>query len=96
MEKDKHITRTTVGGNKIKYHRDVGIPTAHLETAKIFFNRVLSRPNTKFMTIDITSFYLMMPMKDHEFLRMRIQDISCEIIEEHNLIIFVHNTWVHA
>ena len=43
MKEDKHRTRITVGGNNIKHAGDVGTPTAHLETAKMLFNSVLSR-----------------------------------------------------
>ena len=96
MKKEKHRTRTTVGGNKIKYDRDVGTPIYHLETSKIFFNSVPSRPNAKPVKIDISNFYLMTPMKDYVCLRMYIQCVPCEIIEEHNLSIFVHNGWAHA
>ena len=35
MKKNKHITRTTVVENNVKYEGDVSTPTAHLETEKI-------------------------------------------------------------
>jgi len=58
MKKDTHRTRITVGGNNIKYDGDVGTPTAHLKTAKVLFNSVLSCKDAKFMAIDIANFYL--------------------------------------
>ena len=85
MKKDKHITIITVGGDKIKYDGDAGIPTAHLETAKLLFNRILSRQKAKFMTIDIAHFYLTTPMDDYEYLRMHVRDVPSEITEEHYL-----------
>ena len=42
-KKDKHTTRKTVGVNNAKHEGDVGSPTAHMETAKMLSNSVLSR-----------------------------------------------------
>ena len=85
MKEDKHQTRITVGGNNIKYAEDISTPTAHLETAKMLFNSVLSRKNAKFMSIDISNFYLMTPLDKYEYLRMHMKTISQEIIKEYNL-----------
>ena len=84
----------TVCGNKIKYHGDVGTPTAHLETAKLLFNSVLSRPGVKFMAIDLANFYPMTLMKDYEFLRIKLKDFPQEIIDEHKLNQLEHDDWV--
>ena len=74
---------------------DIRTPTTHLETEKILFNSAPSRRNTKFMTIDISNFYLMTPMQDYECLRTSINNIPTEIIIEHNLKKIVHCGWVH-
>ena len=85
MKANPFRTRMTVGGNKINYQGDVGTPTAHLETAKLLFNSVLSRPGAKFMIIDLVNFYLMTPMKNFEYMRIKLSDIPTEIINEYNL-----------
>ena len=72
----------TVGGNKINCHGDVGTPASHLETAKLLINSVLSRPGAKFMTIDLTNFCLMTLMKDYECLRIKLNHVPQEIINE--------------
>ena len=92
MKKNKHRTRITVGGNNVKHNGDVGAPTAHLETAKLLFNSVLSRPGSKFMTLDLANFYLMTLMKDYECLRITPQ----EIIEECNLQSLDHDGWIYV
>ena len=56
MKKNKHRTRMKVGGNNIKYNGDVGTPTAQIETAKLLFNSVLSRPGARCLTIDLANF----------------------------------------
>lgn len=68
MKTKKYCTLITVGGNKITYNGDVGPPTAHLDTAKLLFNSVLSRPNARFMTLYLANFYLMTPITEYEYL----------------------------
>ena len=91
MNKNKNRTRLIVGGNNIKHDGDVGTPTAHLETAKLLFDSVLSRPGEKFMTIDLANFCLMTLMKDYEHLRIELKDMPQEIIDECNSNALTHN-----
>ena len=56
-------TRFTVGGDKINYPGEVATPTADMLVAKMLFNSVISTPGAKFMTMDISNFYLMTPLK---------------------------------
>ena len=65
MKKDKHRTRIIVGGNKIKYNRDVGTPTAHIENSKLLFNSVLSNRKAILITIDIPNLYIMTTMDEY-------------------------------
>ena len=65
MKKDKHRARTMVGANNMKHKRDVSTPAAHLESEKLLLNSALSRKHSKFMTIGVANFYLMMPMERH-------------------------------
>ena len=37
-------------------------------------------PNAKFMSLDISNFYLMTPMKRYEYMHMKLEDIPEEII----------------
>ena len=55
-------TRIKVGGNNEKYGGHVSTSTAHLEIAKMLFNSVLLRKNSKYMTINVANFYLMTPI----------------------------------
>jgi hypothetical protein len=56
-------TRFTAGGDKINYPFEVATPTAEMLVAKILFNSVISTPGARFMTMDISNFYLMTPLK---------------------------------
>jgi hypothetical protein len=84
-KKDPHRTRATMGGNLINYPDDVGTPTANLLLIKIFLNSVVSTPNAKFATADISNFYLMTPLKRPEYARIKLSDIPEEVIQEYNL-----------
>ena len=53
--------------------------------AKILFNSVISTKGAIFMMIDISNFYLMTPLKKHEYIRIHIRDIPDEIIAEYKL-----------
>lgn len=94
MKENKHRTRMTVGGNKITYPGDVSTPAAHLETAKLLFNSALSRPGARFMTLDLANFYLMTEINDFEYLRIKLNDMPEEIINECNLREKESNGWI--
>ena len=78
-------TRFTVGGDRINYPGEVATPTADMLVAKLLFNSVVSTDGAKFMTLDISNFYLMTPLKRPEYIRMKLSDIPLEIIEEYKL-----------
>ena len=53
--------------------------------AKMLFNSVISTKGTKFMTMDISNFYLMTPLKRPEYIKMKLADIPDEVIQEYKL-----------
>jgi hypothetical protein len=48
--------------------------------SKILLNSVISTPGTKFMSLDISNFYLMTPMEDYEYIRMDLRDFPDDVI----------------
>ena len=79
-------TRFVAGGDRINYPGEVATPTADMFAAKILFNSVIStRRGARFMTLDIINFYLMTPLKCTEYIRMNINDLPEEIINEYKL-----------
>ena len=78
-------TRFTVGGDRINYPGAVATPTAEMLVAKMLFNSVLSTKGARFMTMDISNFYLMTPLPRHEFIRIKLNDIPEEVIIEYKL-----------
>jgi hypothetical protein len=53
--------------------------------AKMLFNSIISTKDARFMTMDISNFYLMTPLHRPEFIRMKLSDIPAEVIEEYKL-----------
>ena len=57
-KEEKNRTRFVVVGDRINYPGEVATPTAEMLVAKMLFNSVISTPGAKFMTMDISNFYL--------------------------------------
>ena len=84
-KKEQNRTRLVVGGNRINYPGDVSTPTADMLLAKILFNSVISTKGAKFMTADISNFYLMTPLKRSEYVKLNLTDVPGEVIAEYGL-----------
>ena len=78
-------TQFTVGGDRINYPGKVATPTAEMLVAKMLFNSVISTKSARFMTMDISNFYLMAPLYQPEFIQMKLSDIPDEVIKEYKL-----------
>ena len=52
---------------------------------KILFNRIISTKEARFMTIYISNFYLLTPLKRPEYIRINVRDTPDEIIKEYKL-----------
>ena len=50
--------------------------------ATLLFNSVISTKDAHFMTMDISNFYLMMPLTIPEYIRIKLINIPDEIIKE--------------
>ena len=85
IEKVKNRTRFTVRGDRIGYKGEVATHTTDMLVAKIQFNIVISTKVASFMTINISNFYLMKPLKHSEYIRIHFRDIPNEIIIEYKL-----------
>jgi hypothetical protein len=59
---DPNRTRITIGGNTINYTGDCGTKTGSLETVKLVINSTLSKPGGRYMTVDLSNFYLNTPL----------------------------------
>jgi hypothetical protein len=53
--------------------------------AKMLFNSVISTKDARFMTMDISNFYLMTPLHHPKLIRIKLDDIPDEVINEYKL-----------
>ena len=84
-----------MGGNSIHFPGDFTTTTADLITANIIFNSVLSTKNAKFMCADISNFYLNSPMDRYEYMKIPLDIIPEEIIQQYNLRNLEHKDFVY-
>ncbi len=78
-------THFTVGGDRINYPGKVATPTAEMLVAKMLFNSIISTKGARFMTMDISNFYLMTPLHRPKFIHAKLSNIPDEVIEEYKL-----------
>ena len=84
-KKENNRTRFTVGGYRIDYPGEVATPTADMLVTKILFNIVISTKGARLMTIYISNFYLMKPLKLPEYIHIHVKDIPDDTIKEYKL-----------
>jgi hypothetical protein len=86
--------RFTCGGDKIDYPGNVSTPTVDLTTVKCHLNSVLSTPGAKYMTLDISDFYLNTPMDTYEYMRIPVSAIPDSIMSHYSLQSLIHDNFV--
>lgn len=77
--------RGTVGGNLIDYPGVVSAATAALPTIKLLLNAVVSESGAKFMTVDITDYYLNSVLPEPEYMWIDLEHIPQCIREKYNV-----------
>jgi hypothetical protein len=79
----KRRVRGTYGGNLSDYQGETAAFTADLTTIKLLLNAVVSEDDTRFMTLDITDFYLCSPLERPEYMRIHRRDLPPETIDKY-------------
>lgn len=67
----------------------MGTPTADFLLVKTHLNSVILAPTAKYLTMDISNYYLNTPMERFEYACIPLVDIPEEIIAEYNLVQFI-------
>ena len=75
----------TVVGDRINYPGEVATPTSGILVAKRIDIAILMK-GAKYMTIDISNFYLMTPLSGPEYTCIKLNNLPNEIIHEYNLM----------
>ena len=86
LEKEEaNGTRITVDGDQLEFQGVASTKIAILETAKMVFNSVVSTPDVKFMTIDISNMYLNTSLQEYQYMQFNINMIHQEVIDLYKL-----------
>ena len=89
QKSETHRTRLTVGENLIKTPGDVITPTEDLKTSKLIFNIVLEK-NVKLTCADIANFYPNNIIDRYDYMKLPLDIIPKEIIQQYNLRNLAH------
>ena len=73
----------------------MGTKTASLDLVKLVINIVLSRKGAKYVTFDISNFYLQTPLDRPEYVHIKLSDIPQKFIDEYDLLEYVRDGWVY-
>ena len=95
QKEEKHRTRITVGVYHINYQENVTTRGAYMTTIKLLLNSVVSTPDAIFMTADINNFYLNTETEIPEYMKIQINLIPQEIMEEYNVLEYVVNGFAY-
>ena len=79
-------TQIIAGGDRLEFQGDTSTEIAVLETAKMVFNSVVSTPDAKFMTINISNVHLNTPLQEYQYMRFKIDMVTQEVIDLYNLL----------
>ena len=80
-KKDPNITKLTVGVDIVHYPRYFRTPTVSILKNKLILNSVKSTLVARYMTFDINDFYVNVPMKQNEYMRMKLRDLLKDFIK---------------
>ena len=62
----------------------MGTKTASLDIVKLVINSVLSRKDAKYVSFEISNFYIQTPLERPEYVRIKLSDIPQEFIDEYD------------
>jgi hypothetical protein len=93
---DPNRVHMTVGGDIIEYPGEVATKTADLAVTKAILNSVCSTKSALYMNMDIKKCYLGTPLERYKYVRIPVNMVAEEIMNEYNLHALVHNRYLYV
>jgi hypothetical protein len=90
-----HWICITAGGNLITYESSPSVQTADLDTAKLYWNSVISTKGAKYMCLNIKNFYLTARLEYFEYMHMPLNLFPIWIQNQYNLKTLAYKGYVH-
>ena len=94
QKEDPNRIRITAGGNLIDNTRELSVPTANIDTAKLHWNSVVSTALAKYMCINIKSFYLSAALEYYEYMKIPYALFPQLTIKQYGLEKHKHNGYI--
>jgi hypothetical protein len=85
LKEEQHRIRFTLARHHHDYVGETATPTVEMPTVKAHINSTLSTPGAKYMTLDISDFYLNTEMERPEYMRISSKLITAETKVTYNL-----------
>jgi hypothetical protein len=85
LKEETHRVRVTLGGDRLPYEGPTATHSASLVLVKTHLNSVVSTPGAKYATLDIKDYFYGTTMTTYEYVRLPMETIPQEIIQQYNL-----------
>ena len=95
QKEDPNRIQIIAGGNLIDCNRELSVPTANIDMAKLHWNSVVSTALEKYMCIDIQNFYLSTALEYYEYMKIPLALFPRWIIEQYELEKHMHNGYIY-
>ena len=94
-KEDMHRAYLKIGGNLINHPGDVRTPTSNRMTKKLPLNSTILSEGARFIAYNVRKLYLNTPLKSYDYMRIHINLIPDNIINQYNLCPLMHNMYVY-
>ena len=97
LKDEKHRIRIIVGEDRLVYYDDAASPATNILETKIMINSTISnaRRGARFITLDIKDYFLATPIRDPEYMRVRLKYIPEDIRKKYHIMdIVTKDNWV--
>ena len=94
LKKETHCVRGTVGGDRLQYIGNCSTDCASLTLVKSHLNSTISTKNARYVTLDIKDYYYSTPIEKYEYMRLSLDIILQEIIQQYDLCRLAKDGWV--
>ena len=81
----QHITRITVGRDRLQHSGETAPPTASITTTKMYLNSTISTESAWYCTADMKDFYLNSKLDDCEYLSIGSHIMPSQFTQDYNL-----------
>ncbi len=95
QKEDPNRIWLTAGGKLIHCNKELSVPTAGLETVKLYWNSVASTAMAKYMCIDLKNFYLTAKLEYYEYMTIPLAYFPPWIVDQYNLNLHAINSKLH-